>query len=84
MEFVEQFPCPTCQYSVYCATECGAGLATTVGFTYRACGAIRNLKNTCGENSNLHLEQGAAMKAEKQLAEAAERGGRLHRLVQVR
>ena len=57
-----------------------------------------NLKNTCGENSNLRLKQGAAMKAgfcgidqeqvmspEKQVAEApkqAERGGRLHRLVQ--
>ncbi|KAI0215660.1 hypothetical protein LSAT2_032285 [Lamellibrachia satsuma] len=29
VEFVQQFPCPTCQHSGYDATELGAGLATT-------------------------------------------------------
>ena len=48
-------------HSRYDATE--FGLATTVHFTYRAYGAIMNLKNTCGKNINLHIEQDAAMKA---------------------
>ena len=60
VKFVEQFPCPTCQHSGYDVKEFGAGLATTVLF---GCGAIMNLKNTYGENINLHLKQGAAMKA---------------------
>ena len=61
VEFVQQFPCPTCQHSGYDATELGAGLATTVRFTYRACSAVMNLKNTCGQNENGsdgHLEAG--------------------------
>ena len=32
VEFVEQFPCPTCQHSGYDVTEFGAGLATIVHF----------------------------------------------------
>ena len=34
VKFVEQFPCPTCQYSGYGVTEFGAGLATTVLFLH--------------------------------------------------
>ena len=54
-----------------------------------------NLKNTCGENSNLRLEQGAAMKAgfcginrelmmsaEKQVAEAAKTGRKKRQVAQ--
>ena len=37
VKFVEQFPCSTCQHSVYDVTEFGTGLATTVLFTCRAC-----------------------------------------------
>ena len=35
VEFVQQFPCPTCQHSGYNPTELGRGLATTVRFTCR-------------------------------------------------
>ena len=52
VEFVQQFPCPTCQHSEYNPTKLGAGLATTVRFTWRACSAVMNLKNTCGQNEN--------------------------------
>ena len=56
VEFVEQFPCPTCQHSGYDVTEFGAGLATTVRFTCRACSAVVNLKSTCDENINLRFQ----------------------------
>ena len=49
VEFVQQFPCPTCQPSGYDATELGAGHATTVRFTCRACSAVMNLKTLVGK-----------------------------------
>ena len=58
VKFVEQFPCPTCQHSGYDLT-----VWRSTFFTCMACGVIMNLKNTYGENINLHLKQGAAMKA---------------------
>ena len=60
-----------------------------------ACGAIMKLKNNYGENINLHLKQGAAMKAgfcgidykglmsaEKQVTEAAKTGRKRRQVVQ--
>ena len=56
VDFLQQFPCPTCQHTGYDATESTTGLATTVLFTCKACSAEWNFKNVCGENINFRFQ----------------------------